>query len=47
MVVGNAFNALGDYEIADLAYAGAEQSTHVNDAVRQQVKAARDARTKR
>ena len=47
MVVGNAFNALGDYELADLAYNGAQQSAHADDAVRQQVQAARDARTKR
>ena len=46
MVVGNAFNALGDYEIADLAYNGALQSRHADEPVRQQVQAARQARKK-
>lgn len=44
MVVGNAFNALGDYEIADQAYNGALQSQHADTAVREQVQAARDSR---
>jgi hypothetical protein len=44
MVMGNAFNALGDYDLADLAYAGALRSPYAGDHSRRQVDAAKAAR---
>jgi hypothetical protein len=44
MVIGNAFNAIGDYELADLAYAGALRSPYAGDHSRRQVDAAKAAR---
>ena len=47
LVLGNAFNALGDYELSDLSFAGALKSRYADAQTRQQVQSAVAARARR
>jgi hypothetical protein len=47
LVLGNAFNALGDYELSDLCFSGALKSRHADAQTRQQVQTVVASRARR
>ena len=47
LTLGNAFNAMGDYELSDMCFAGVLKSRYADAQTRQQIQAALAVRTRR